>query len=67
MTDKVSDEIKQKWDYRIKFCREHRELLNDWEEDFTISVEEQRYFGKILKPGTIEKLYEIYHKVEEKL
>jgi len=42
-------------------------LLNDWEEDFTISVVALPYLGKILKPGTIEKLYEIYHKVEEKL
>lgn len=65
--EQISDETKQKWDERIAFLRDNVHLLTDWENDFTISLEERRYYGRNLAPGTVRKLYEIYNRVDWKL
>jgi hypothetical protein len=63
----TSDEIKKKWDDRIAFLREHREYLSEWENEFTVSLESQRYYGKILSPKQVGVLYDIYHKIDWRL
>ncbi len=61
---RVTDEMKKKWDDRIKFCQKHVELLNEWEYDFALSLEEHRYFGRTLTPRQTSKLNDIYNKVD---
>ena len=65
--ERITDEMKKKWDDRIKLCQEHRELLDDWERDLIFSLEEQRYWGKILSPRQVKYLYIAYDKVNEEL
>lgn len=65
--DQISDEMKQKWDERIRFLRENVHLLTEWEDNFSISLEEQRFFGKILSPRQVKYLYQAYNRVDCKL
>jgi hypothetical protein len=59
----VSKETRKRWDNRIKYCRNHLHLLNDWEIDFILDLEERRYYEKDITMNQSIKLNEIYYKI----
>ena len=65
--NQASNNLKTKWDKRIKFLRDNSQHLNEWEEEFLLVMESKRHFKGDLTPREVHKVYEIYHKIEWKL
>ena len=63
----ITDETKSKWDSCIAFIRKHSSVLTEWANNFSISLQEQRWNGKILSMKQVKYLYEICHSVEERI
>lgn len=65
VAQKITDQMRRKWDKRIAFCIEHPKPLNDWETFFVDSLEHRRSDGKDLSFRQVQKLYQIFKKVED--
>lgn len=66
MIQRITPQMRRKWDKRIAYCLEHSEEMNEWEVSFINSLEVQRAAEKDLSFRQVQKLYQIYKKVEEK-
>jgi hypothetical protein len=63
----VTTEIRYKWHNRICYLVSHDEFLSEWEMDFIDSLDDRLSKGRDLTSAQVSKLYEIYHKIEEKV
>ena len=63
----ISEEQKKKWDHRIEYLKNRTEHLSDWELSFVDSIDARRSAQEDLTFSQVQKLYQIYHKVNEEV